>query len=348
MNKQTGFTMIELIVVIVILGILGAVALPKFIDFSSDAATAAVAGVAGGAVVTERAGEASRALAAVGTRPRGLAGAVAAANDVAAHGIGVVVAVRNDRAVNWRAGRVASVLGRASVAAVRAGSGAGVACGAHAGAAVDKVAVDAVRVAVAVSCNRARELLAVREAAWRRRPVEGRGSAGRCRQRSLPLLGIRLSPVASRSRVGNTGRVRSRSGSGRRGPMGRNRADHSSGGTSRFPDFQQRIGRLDPVDRCLHCRVKILHAKTGAGDPEALQSAIPVIHHVVRINLDADFGVPGDGECPVELGAQCRHVLSSHQSRRPAAQMDRRDNTPPRQMPRHRVDLRMQRFQICH
>ena len=47
MKKQSGFTLIELIVVIVILGILAATALPKFVDFKSDAGAAAAAGVAG-------------------------------------------------------------------------------------------------------------------------------------------------------------------------------------------------------------------------------------------------------------------------------------------------------------
>ncbi|MCH8178738.1 MAG: type II secretion system protein [Proteobacteria bacterium] len=46
-RKQTGFTMIELIVVIVILGILAATALPKFIDLRSDAVKSSVDGIAG-------------------------------------------------------------------------------------------------------------------------------------------------------------------------------------------------------------------------------------------------------------------------------------------------------------
>ncbi len=47
MNKQRGFTLIELVVVIIILGVLAAVAVPKFTDLSGDARTAAGRGVAG-------------------------------------------------------------------------------------------------------------------------------------------------------------------------------------------------------------------------------------------------------------------------------------------------------------
>lgn len=45
MNKQQGFTLIELVVVIIILGILAVTAAPKFIDLQSDARLATLQGM---------------------------------------------------------------------------------------------------------------------------------------------------------------------------------------------------------------------------------------------------------------------------------------------------------------
>jgi len=45
MNKQQGFTLVELVIVIIALGILAVVAIPKFINLSSDARIASLRGM---------------------------------------------------------------------------------------------------------------------------------------------------------------------------------------------------------------------------------------------------------------------------------------------------------------
>lgn len=48
MRKQSGFTLIELVIVVVILGFLAVTAIPKFIDLTDQAKQANIEGMAGG------------------------------------------------------------------------------------------------------------------------------------------------------------------------------------------------------------------------------------------------------------------------------------------------------------
>ncbi|MFD2167775.1 type II secretion system protein [Thalassotalea euphylliae] len=48
MKKQTGFTLIELVIVVVILGFLAVTAIPKFLDLTDQAQEANIEGMAGG------------------------------------------------------------------------------------------------------------------------------------------------------------------------------------------------------------------------------------------------------------------------------------------------------------
>lgn len=48
MNKQSGFTLIELVIVVVILGFLAVTAIPKFVDLTDQAKQANIEGMAGG------------------------------------------------------------------------------------------------------------------------------------------------------------------------------------------------------------------------------------------------------------------------------------------------------------
>jgi len=65
MNKQGGFTLIELVAVLVILALLGAMAVPRFVDVSNDALVAAQ----NGSIAAVRTGHAM-AIAELKTLPR--------------------------------------------------------------------------------------------------------------------------------------------------------------------------------------------------------------------------------------------------------------------------------------
>ncbi|MGF1789562.1 prepilin-type N-terminal cleavage/methylation domain-containing protein [Photobacterium profundum] len=48
MKKQTGFSLVELVIVIIVVGLLSAVALPRFIQITDEAKKSSIKGIAGG------------------------------------------------------------------------------------------------------------------------------------------------------------------------------------------------------------------------------------------------------------------------------------------------------------
>jgi hypothetical protein len=109
------------------------------------------------------------------------------------------------------------------------------------------------------------------------------------------------------------------------------------------------LDALDAVDRDLHGRVEVLHAETGAVEPDGGQLGDIVRRDEARVDLDGDVAVGGIGE--MELPAQRVHDLAQLRRRqevgRAAAEVQLDDFAIAVEQLRGEVDLAVQPRQVA-